>query len=105
MLENLEQYRILKGLKKFMDKFPEAFKRFEKSHQNIKDMRFNDIVRSFAEWQSEHVPYMTGKQIDALARIIENPIGVFWNKVEINYRWGKSIRYRSKRTGRFVKPR
>jgi hypothetical protein len=94
-----------KGEKIKLDNFPEAFRRYEKSHQNIKDMRFNDIVRSFAEWQSEHVPYMTGKQIDALARCIETPISVFWYKVEINYKWGKGIRYRSRRTGRFVKPR
>lgn len=84
------------------DKFPEAFRRFEK-YVDIEDLRFSDIIRKFAEWQQYHT---TGTQERCIASAVQGKPQMEFYKQEIFYKNRNITRnvFRNKKTGRFYKP-
>ena len=85
------------------EKFPEAFNRFKRKY-DVTEKNFSEIIKLFEEWQKDHMNYVSGAQKNAIADCLKNPISNFWTKAEIHYKYGIGIRYRNKKTGRFVKP-
>lgn len=89
-------------MKILTDKFPEAFRRFESSH-DIKDLTFSEIVRKFAEWQQYHT---TGTQEHCIASEVSHLPQIKFYKQQIFYKTRNITRsvFRNKKTGRFYKP-
>lgn len=81
-----------------MDKFPEAFKRFEKD-VDIKDLTQNEVIYQFMMWQ-EYSP--TYKQQQAIKQIIKMEKQLIkMNKILRRGRYYNF--YRNVKTGRFTR--
>lgn len=104
-----------------MDKFPEAFRRFEKTVNVGKIDTFKQLRMAFASWAGRTWKG-SPKQIDALereARRLDIPLegyrirqvprgyrpiaGQTWRFETVNVKDKAQVRYRDLKTGRFIK--
>jgi hypothetical protein len=90
-----------------MDKFPEAFKRFEKT-VNIRDLSKNEVIAAFIEWAGyKWIP--TSEQTQALNHeirkrgISEGRFERTWRFETVRVRGKGQVRYRDLRSGRFIR--
>jgi hypothetical protein len=91
-----------------MDKFPEAFERFEMDVDVDEIRSFRELRMAFALWAGEKW-LDTGKQLHALSveaqRLGLLPSPVLWRYETVRVRGRVQGRYRDIRTGRFVSRR
>jgi hypothetical protein len=80
------------------DKFPEAFRRFEKS-VDIYDLRFSDIIRAFSSWQHHDTSSLQERCISQQLSYVKTS----WRLEKIKYKFGERTVYRDIKTGRFTK--
>ena len=82
------------------DKFPEAFRRFEKT-KNIEDLSFKEVIREFGSWQNYNPTY---RQERCIASETAGKPKMEFYKQEIHYHYGNRNVFRHKKTGRFYRP-
>jgi len=84
-----------------MDKFPEAFERFEKVVDVEEIKSFAELRLAFSSWAGKKwMP--TDKQIEAL-NVEAQRLGLVWGMEKAMVKGKPQIRYRDVKTGRFVK--
>jgi hypothetical protein len=85
-----------------MDKFPEAFRRFEQVRNIDRYDNYSDILREFESWQNAGA---TDLQARALAQNITKTVKASWYKQQIKYHYGFRTIFRDRVSGKFVRPR
>ncbi len=87
-----------------MDKFPEAFKRFEDSDSfpSKKNPTLNDFIRGFRDFQRRGLSYLQERALKEQVRpeLIEKRRFVI---IYMKQKWGTQTAYRDKKTQRFIK--
>jgi hypothetical protein len=91
-----------------MDRFPEAFERFEEVVDVDSIASFGELREEFAWWAGEKW-FNTSRQLHALSTEAERlgllPRSVLWRYESVRVRGRVLYRYRDIRTGRFIKRR
>jgi len=84
-----------------LDKFPEAYKRYEDAIDTSEMKTFQELLYSFRGWGKQRFPPTT-KQIDALKIEAKKHLDLI-NKEFVSVRGSRQVRYRNLKSGRFAK--